>query len=64
MAKYRVAVGHINTHKIWLYDVEAKTMSEAAGFGMRESDNNTPVERYLFEVVSVWRLDIPLLGEG
>jgi len=64
MAKYRVAVEHINTHKTWAYDVEAETMSEAAGFGMRENDRNTPHELYLFEVVSVWRLDIPLLGEG
>lgn len=64
MAKYRVAVEHINTHEVSTWEVEAEAMSIAAGRGMQENDRNTPHELYLFEVVSVWRLDIPLTGEG
>ena len=59
MAKYRVAVEHINTHKTRNYEVEAKTMSAAAARGLSECDRNTSDEHYLFEVVSVWRLNIP-----
>ena len=59
MAKYRVAVEHIHTHQIWRFDVEADAMSTAAGRGLQAADRETDHEHYLFEVVSVWRLDIP-----
>lgn len=59
MAKYRVAVEHINTHQVWLWNVVADTMSDAAGRGLQAADGETEHEHYLFEVVSVWRLDVP-----
>jgi hypothetical protein len=59
VAKYRVAVEHINTHKTMNFDVEAKTMSEAAARGLQACDRETSDEHYLFEVVSVWRMNLP-----
>ena len=59
MAKYRVAVEHINTHQINRYIVEAKNMTEAAARGIGENDHHTPLEYFFFEVVSVWRLNVP-----
>jgi hypothetical protein len=59
MARYRVAVEHINTHKTLKFDVEARTMSAAAARGIQECDRTTSDEYYLFEVVSVWRLNVP-----
>ncbi len=59
MARYKVAVEHTNTHRIRLFTVEADTMSTAAGRGLQAADQDTHHGRYLLEVVSVWRLDIP-----
>ena len=63
MAKYRVAIEHINTHEVSTWEVEAEAMSMAAGRGLQENDRNTSDEIHLFEVVGVWRLDVPLQGE-
>jgi hypothetical protein len=41
------------------FDVEAKTMSEAAARGLQACDRETSDEHYLFEVVSVWRMNLP-----
>ncbi len=57
---YRVAVEHCKTHEITLWDVAAEAMSIAAGRGMQENDRCSSDSIRHFEVVSVWRLNIPL----
>jgi hypothetical protein len=59
MARYRVAIEHINTHKIWKYDVEAEGVTGASTIARQEHDRNTSDPRYLFDVISLWRLNIP-----
>ena len=59
MPKYRVAVQHVNTKRITRYDVEADSMLSAAAEGLTEHDQNSADERYLIDVVSIWRTNIP-----
>jgi hypothetical protein len=59
MAQYRVAVEHINTHEITKYDVDADNCTDASRRAREEHDRSTSDPRYLFDVISLWRLNIP-----
>jgi hypothetical protein len=64
MAKYRVAVEHIKTNKVSLWDVEAEGMVSAETRGLQENDRHSKYEPYLFEVVGVWPLSVAFAKRG
>ncbi len=63
MAKYRVALEHTTTHKAATCDVEADALDNAVATAFQTLDETTSADVWLFDLASIWRLDIPFEAE-